>query len=95
MSPLENVQPAASSAPPAKPTSDAAHAMRSEGAENAPPPRAAWSAIQRKGHMGSFDIFGADAAPAAPEPARREPPAAPPVAPPAAALGTLAPGTCA
>ena len=90
MSPLENVQPAASSAPPAKPTSDAALAMRSEGAENAPPPRAAWSAIQRKGHMGSFDIFGADAAPAAPEPAQREPPAAP-VAPPAAALGTLAP----
>ena len=90
MSPLENVQPAASSAPPAKTTSDAALAMRSEGAENAPPPRAAWSAIQRKGHMGSFDIFGADAAPAAPEPAQREPPAAP-VAPPAAALGTLAP----
>ena len=90
MSPLENVQPAASSAPPAKPTSDAALAMRSEGAENAPPPRAAWSAIQRKGHLGSFDIFGADAAPSAPEPAHHEPPAAP-VAPGAAALGTLAP----
>jgi hypothetical protein len=90
MSPLENVQPAASSAAPAKPTSDAALAMRSAGAENAPPPRAAWSAIQRKGHMGSFDIFGADAAPAAPEPAQHEPPAAP-VAPPAAALGTIVP----